>query len=259
MPPLTALPGTALLTACLWAAAGAALVYAVAAQHPMLAGLPARRRRRAARVVSPRWRQSGAVAGSAAGLTLAYLLAAAWTGEGHTPLGAAAALGLGALAPPGASLLRQHRRRQALDRGYYLLLSHLLLQIEAGAGLRKAFSTAGPAVGAPLAQHLGDLAADLQVAPLPAALQRFARATQHGGIAELTATLAGAQTLGLDLTAALRQTEDHARALLRQRLRRRVQAAAVTMAAVTVVLLINGVLLYGTPAIMAFLRFLHAD
>lgn len=140
-------------------------------------------------------------------------------------------------------------RRRQMARLYPDLLAHLSLQTGAGATVLEAFATAPQAVPEPLRSELLILAADLRVAPLPAALQRWAGRVGTPEAAALAQTLAHQQQLGFAVAGALAREEAHCLSLLRQQTRRRIQAGSALLAGVTALLLLNTLLLYFIPAV----------
>lgn len=168
------------------------------------------------------------------------------------------AVALYTLLPPlGAGVwfwLRSQRREALLSRAYPDLLAHLVAQARAGAGTFQAFATAPPVLREPLRQEVEELIADMRVAPFPAALQRFA---ERCGIPEVRAFAANAihqQSLGIALRQVLESEEAHILALARQAMRQRIQRTSITMAAVTVILLINGLIIYMLPVVQEMYR-----
>lgn len=139
------------------------------------------------------------------------------------------------------------QRQQAITRAYGDLVSHLVLMLDAGASTQKAFSTAVPVVREPLRTELVQLVADLKLSPLPSALQRFAERAGHKEITTFTENLVLQQKVGISLADALRDEERHSRVLQQEAARQRIRAGAVTMAAVTAVLLANGLILLALP------------
>lgn len=172
--------------------------------------------------------------------------------RGHGAPPPAGARALGHLRHVSAAIRRRllgWLRRRAMERAFPDLLAHLSLQAGAGAGVLEAFATAPLAVPEPLRSELVTLAADLQVAPLPPALARWAARVGIPAAAGLAETLTHQQRLGFPLAAALAREEAHCLSLLRQQARRRIQATAALLAAVTAVLLFNTLVLYFLPAI----------
>lgn len=150
--------------------------------------------------------------------------------------------------------LRGRRREALLSRAYPDLLAHLVAQARAGAGTFQAFATAPPVLREPLRQEVEELIADMRIAPFPAALGRFA---QRCGIPEVRAFAANAiyqQSLGIALREVLESEEAHILAMARQAMRQRIQRTSITMAAVTVILLLNGLLIYMLPVVQGMYR-----
>ncbi|MDB4893916.1 MAG: secretion system protein [Firmicutes bacterium] len=141
------------------------------------------------------------------------------------------------------------QRQQAITRAYGDLVSHLVLMLDAGASTQKAFSTSVPVVREPLRTELVQLVADLKLSPLPSALQRFAERAGHKEIKNFTDNLVLQQKVGISLADALRDEERHSRVLQQEAARQRIRAGAVTMAAVTAVLLANGLILLALPVV----------
>lgn len=171
-------------------------------------------------------------------------------GAPQTPWQRAAGAAAQRLGRTGAAL-RRLWLRPALDRAYPDLLAHLALQTAAGASLVEALASAPAAVPPPLRQELALLATDLAVAPLPAALNRWAERVGTPWAAALARVLAQHHTAGFPLAAALAREEVHCLSLQRQEARRRVQAAAATLAGAMALLLLNAVLLYLVPVFAA--------
>lgn len=147
------------------------------------------------------------------------------------------------------------RRRQALmARTYPDLLSHLAAQTQAGASTLQAFASVPPVLREPLRSEVEDLIADLRVAPFPAALERFAQRCGVPEVRDFAHHVTYQQSLGIALAEVLEAEEAHTLAMARQTVRRRIQASAVVMAAVTVILLVNGLMIYLTPVAFAFTR-----
>ena len=151
------------------------------------------------------------------------------------------------LLPPAWLGLQMARRRGRMTRCYPDLLAHLATQTEAGASTLQAFQTAPPVVREPLRLEVEALLADLRVAPLPAALRRFAARTGSSEIQSFAENVIYQQSRGIALRDVLADEEAHFLALARQQQRRRIQASSVTMAVVTVLLLLNGLIIYFTP------------
>jgi len=153
-------------------------------------------------------------------------------------------------AAPEVWLWLQARRRHALlTRAYPDLLAHLTTQTRAGAGTFQAFASCPPVLREPLRDEVEELIADLRVAPFPAALQRFADRCGTPETRAFAQSIIYQQSLGIALPEALAAEEAHAVAMARQQVRQRIQASAVAMASVTVVLLLNGLLVYFTPVL----------
>lgn len=151
---------------------------------------------------------------------------------------------------PLAWLAFQLRRRHALiGRTYSDLLAHLATQVRAGSGMLQAFASAPPVLQEPLRGEVADLIADLRVAPLPAALERFADRCGLPEISSFVRSVIHQQALGIALPRVLADEERHALALARQATRGRIQESAIIMAAVTVILLMNGLAVYFTPVV----------
>ena len=144
--------------------------------------------------------------------------------------------------------LQLQRRRALLLRAYPDMLAHLATQTRAGAGTLQAFASMPAVLSEPLKGEVIELTLDLRVAPFPAALNRFA---DRCGIAEVrtfAASVVYQQSLGIALPEVLASEEAHALSMAKQLARQRIQASAVVLAAVTVVLLINGLAIYLLPA-----------
>lgn len=191
-----------------------------------------------------RWRLYLAVAGL-------FLAALPWL-LANRPVAWQAAIGyplvLGAL--PGLWGRLQARRRLALLALQFPdLLAHLGAQTQAGAGTLQAFATAPQVLPQPLCIEVEELLADLSVSPFPAALQRFADRCAIPEVRDFVGQVIFQQSLGIGLTEVLADQEAHALAMTRQLRRQRIQRAAVAMAAVTVVLLINGLFIYLLPLV----------
>jgi Flp pilus assembly protein TadB len=188
-----------------------------------------------------------------------YLLAAPGP---TTPLlwGTAALAGLAAASLPRLWLrLQEHRASLSLEAGFRDLLGHLAVQTAAGIPLLHALAAAPAVVREPLRREVEALVADLRLSPLPAAMERFAARTGHPEIATFAQHVAHAQRVGIALPDLLREEEKHALAIYRQAVRRRIKAGALTMALVTVILLVNGLLIYGTPLAFTILEFISGE
>jgi Flp pilus assembly protein TadB len=161
---------------------------------------------------------------------------------------------------PLAWLLVQLRRRTLLiARAYPDLLAHVATQARAGAGMLQAFASAPPVLREPLRGEVADLIADLRIAPLPAALSRFADRCGHPQIRAFVRSVMHQQALGIALARVLADEERHALALARQAVRRRIQESAIIMAAVTVILLMNALAVYFTPVVFDLSRLITQD
>jgi Flp pilus assembly protein TadB len=205
-------------------------------QVPLTAGISVRRFRR----------YQAMLAGSAAFLLILPWLLFART-PALVPLLLYPAL-LGGL--PEAWLYLQTRRRKALiARAYPDLLAHLVTQTRAGAGTLQAFASSPPVLREPLRGEIADLIADLAIAPFPAALERFAERCDTPEIRAFAHNVIYQQSLGIALPEVLASEEAHTVAMAKQQLRQRIQVSAVVMASVTVVLLLNGLLVYFTPVL----------
>jgi len=154
---------------------------------------------------------------------------------------------MGWLGPPLWRWLQGRRRQALMARTYPDLLSHLVAQTRAGASTLQAFASVPPVLREPLRTEVEGLIADLRVAPFPAALQRFAERCGVPEVRVFARHVTYQQSLGIALPEVLEAEEAHTLAMARQSVRRRIQAAAVLMAAVTVILLLNGLLMYLTP------------
>jgi hypothetical protein len=139
------------------------------------------------------------------------------------------------------------RRRRLLLRAYPDLLAHLVTQLKAGAPTNAAFASAPPALPEPLRQEVTELLVDLATAPFPAALRRFADRLDLEPIRHLVGAIEQGESVGISLLQVLEKEEAHALALARQVVRERIQISAVTLAAVTVILLVNGLMIWFTP------------
>lgn len=146
--------------------------------------------------------------------------------------------------------LQIRRRRVLLARAYPDLLAHLSAQTLAGAGTLQAFATSPPVLREPLRGEVEELIADIRISPFPAALERFALRCDIPELRAFAGNVIYQQSLGISLGEVLAAEEAHALAMARQAARQRIQTSAVTMAAVTVILLLNGLLIYFTPILM---------
>jgi Flp pilus assembly protein TadB len=169
------------------------------------------------------------------------------------PLAAYTAL---AWAAPEVWLRLQARRRAALIAWDYPdLLAHLVAQTRAGAGTLRAFASSPPVLREPLRGEVEELVADLRIAPFPAALGRFAERCGTPEVRAFARNVIYQQSVGIALPEALAAEETQALAVARQAARQRVQRSAMVMALVTVVLLLNGLLICFTPALIDLVRF----
>lgn len=149
------------------------------------------------------------------------------------------------------------RRRRLLLRAYPDLLAHLVTQLRAGAPTAAAFASAPPALPEPLRREVVELLADLSTAPFPAALRRFTDRCDLEPLRHLAAAVEQGEAVGISLLQVLEKEEVHAIALARQAVRERIQTSAVTLAAVTVILLVNGLLIWFTPVAFDLLKLLR--
>ncbi len=152
--------------------------------------------------------------------------------------------------------LQVRRRRTLLARAYPDLLAHLVTQTRADAGTLQAFASSPAVLREPLRGEVEELIADMRIAPIPAALQRFAERCDIPEIRDFVHNLIYQQEVGIALPEVLAAEDAHALAMARQEARRRIQQSAVVMAAVTVILLLNGLLLWFTPVFFDLSRFL---
>jgi Flp pilus assembly protein TadB len=193
-----------------------------------------------------------AASGLAAGLLLSL--------DGHPPV-----IPLLLVAPAAALLprlvlqLQIGRRQRLLLRAYPDLLAHLVTQLRAGAPTPTAFASAPPALTEPLRQEVVELLADLSTAPFPAALRRFTERCDLEPLRHLAAAVEQGEAVGISLLHVLEKEEAHALALARQAVRERIQTSAVILAAVTVVLLVNGLLIWFTPVAFDLLKLLQGQ
>lgn len=153
--------------------------------------------------------------------------------------------------------LQVGRRRRLLLRAYPDLLAHLVTQLRAGAATGAAFASAPPALAEPLRREVVELLADLTTAPFPAALRRFTDRCDLEPLRHLAAAVEQGEAVGISLLQVLEKEEAHAIALARQAVRERIQTSAVTLAAVTVILLVNGLLIWFTPVAFDLLKLLR--
>ena len=149
-----------------------------------------------------------------------------------------------------------HRRRGLLARSYPDLLSHLSIQMRAGAHTLQAFASSPPVLREPLRGEVELLVADLKLSPFAEALQRFAERCDTPAIRAFAAHATHQLALGMTLPDLLAAEEAHVLAMARQGARQRIQRSAIVMAAVTVILLCNGLLVYFTPVLYDLTRFL---
>ncbi|HLO04380.1 MAG TPA: hypothetical protein VK191_14805 [Symbiobacteriaceae bacterium] len=190
----------------------------------------------------------------AAGLSAALLLSI----HGRPPLLSLLLLVPGAALLPHLFLrLQIGRRRRLLLRAYPDLLAHLVTQLRAGAPTGAAFASAPPALGEPLRREVIELLADLTTAPFPAALRRFTDRCDLEPLRHLAAAVEQGEAVGISLLQILEKEEVHAIALARQSVRERIQTSAVILAAVTVILLVNGLLIWFTPVAFDLLKLLR--
>lgn len=153
-------------------------------------------------------------------------------------------------ATPEAWMRLRARRRKALIRAAAVrLVTHLVLQTEAGASFRQAVSSLPPSLRGPLRSEVEELAADLATSPFPAALRRFAARCDLPDIHALARTLIYQQSLGMALPKVLAAEEARFLAEARQDARRRMQGTAAAMAAAAMLLVLNGLLLYLAPVL----------
>jgi Flp pilus assembly protein TadB len=153
-------------------------------------------------------------------------------------------------------LLESRRTLRSLGRCFPDLLAHLVIQAEAGSSTLQALQTAPPVLREPLRGEVERLLTDLHVSPFPAALRRFAERTKRPEISRFAESLIYQQSRGISLRQILAEEETHMLAMARQDLRRRIQAGAVAMAAVTAILLLNALFVYLTPFAYEWLRLL---
>lgn len=162
-------------------------------------------------------------------------------------------------APLGWLWLQARRRSALLSRTYPDLLAHLVTQTQVGAGTLHAFASCPPVLREPLRSEVEDLIADMRIAPFPAALQRFA---DRCGVPEIRAFAQNViyqQALGIALPQVLASEEAHTLAMVRQSTRQRIQGSAITMAAVTVILLLNGLAILLSPLFFDFARLMGGE
>jgi Flp pilus assembly protein TadB len=148
------------------------------------------------------------------------------------------------------------RRRFQLTRAYPDLLTHLATQTRSGATTLQALASSPPVLREPLKGEVEALVADLVLLPFDEALQRFAGRCATAQIAGFAAHLSQQMALGAALAEVLEAEEAHLLATSRQGARQRIQRSAVVLAAVTVILLLNGLLIYFTPVLFDLTRFL---
>jgi Flp pilus assembly protein TadB len=153
--------------------------------------------------------------------------------------------------------LQVGRRRTQLGRAYPDLLAHLVMQTRAGASTLQAFASSPPVLREPLRCEVEELIADLRIAPLPAALERFAQRCNTSAIETFVQNVIYQQSVGIALPDVLVNEEAHAMAMAKQLVRQRIQGSAITMAAVTVILLLNALLIYFTPMMLDLNRILN--
>lgn len=164
---------------------------------------------------------------------------------------------IGVLLPRLFLSLQVGRRRRLLLRAYPDLLAHLVTQLRAGAPTSAAFASAPPALPEPLRREVIELLADLTTAPFPAALRRFTDRCDLEPLRHLAAAVEQGEAVGISLLQVLEKEEVHAIALARQAVRERIQTSAVILAAVTVILLVNGLLIWFTPVAFDLLKLLQ--
>ncbi|MGE5673467.1 MAG: type II secretion system F family protein [Mycobacterium leprae] len=152
--------------------------------------------------------------------------------------------------------LQARRRTALLDKAYPDLLAHLVTQTRAGTGTLQAFASSPPVLREPLQSEVAELVADMGLAPFPAALERFAARCGTADIRAFAQNVIYQQSLGIALPEVLAAEETHSLAMAKQVLRRRIQGTAVTMAAVTVILLLNGLLVYFAPVLYDLARWI---
>jgi Flp pilus assembly protein TadB len=152
--------------------------------------------------------------------------------------------------------LQNHRRAALIARDYPDLLAHLVAQTRAGAGTLHAFASSPPVLREPLRGEVEELIADLRIAPFPAALNRFAERCATAEVRAFAQNVVYQQSVGIALPEALAAEEAHAVAMARQGVRQRIQRSAVVMASVTVILLLNGLLIYFTLVLYDLFRFM---
>ncbi|MGE5672710.1 MAG: type II secretion system F family protein [Mycobacterium leprae] len=151
------------------------------------------------------------------------------------------------LAPRLWLMIMVSQKQRAVAQAYSDLISHLVLMLDAGASTQKAFSTAPAVVRGPLRSDLMELVADLKLSPLPAALERFAERTGNRDIKFFAENLVLQQKVGIGLAQTLRDEERHTRVLQQELARQRIRSGAITMAAVTALLLANGLIIMAIP------------
>lgn len=178
--------------------------------------------------------------------------------RGNLPgVGGIVLAGLAGWALPAAwAVILRQRSVTAMDRAAGDLISHLRLQTAAGTPLLPALHSAPSVVREPLRGQLEQLLADMQVAPLPSALQRFARRCASAKVANLVQHLLHQQSLGVPLDQVFREEEQHYLTLAREEARQRIRSATLVMALLTFVLFMNGALLFATPIVIRAFAFL---
>jgi len=149
-----------------------------------------------------------------------------------------------------------HRRQEAMDQAVGDLVSHLRLQTSVGITLVPALVSAPSVVREPLRQELVQLLADVQISPLPTALQRFSDRSGSQRVQSLVRHLQHQSSLGIPLEQVLAEEEQHFLAIAREEARQRIRSATVTMAVITFVLFMNGALVFATPLAIQAFRFL---
>jgi hypothetical protein len=124
------------------------------------------------------------------------------------------------------------------------------------AAVLQAVASSPPVLREPLRGEVEQLVADLKLSPFAEALQRFAERCDTPAIRAFAAHATHQLALGMTLPDLLAAEEAHVLAMARQGARQRIQRSAIVMAAVTVILLCNGLLVYFTPVLYDLTRFL---
>jgi Flp pilus assembly protein TadB len=150
----------------------------------------------------------------------------------------------------------RRRRQQAIAMAFPDLVAHLSLQMQAGATPLQAFSSSLAVVHGPLGLELAVLVADLKLAPLDAALLRFADRAADPEIWAFCQHVVQQQRSGMSLEAIFAAEERHTLAMQHQRGRERISRAGAGLSAVLVILLLNGAALWALPMVLEFLAYL---